>query len=125
MSDIRAPESFNLLNVLQNRCKMLIKSRIFFNKFKNTLAPRFNPLFKDITVNWEAFAKNMFFANSVKRHIGHVKTSRLGHDLPTSVYDRVILPICEGFISRDFASANFRENRTLAKICEFTVWQSH
>ena len=37
------------------------------------------------------------FANSVKRHICHVKSSRLGPDLPTSVKDRVISPIQEGF----------------------------
>ena len=44
------------------------------------------------TVNPEIFAK------SIKRHICHVKKSRLGHDLPTSVNDRVInFTILRGF----------------------------
>ena len=36
------------------------------------------------------FRENFIFANSFKRHICDVKNSRLGHDLPISVNDRVI-----------------------------------
>ena len=35
--------------------------------------------------------------NSVKRHICGIKKSRLGHDLPISVQDRVISPFSRGF----------------------------
>ena len=44
------------------------------------------------------FRENFIFANNVKRHICDVKNSPLGHDLPRSVHDRVILPFGEGFI---------------------------
>ena len=56
--------------------------------------------------------------NSVKRHIYHVKNSRLGHYLPTSVKDKVILPFREGLIV-----TKFRENKTHGdtKISESTV----
>ena len=37
------------------------------------------------------FGKNFTFANGVKRHICDVYNSRLGHDLPISVNNRVIL----------------------------------
>ena len=43
------------------------------------------------------FCENFFFANSIKRHISDVKNSRLRQDLPISINDSVILPICEGF----------------------------
>ena len=58
------------------------------------------------------------FAKSVKRHICQSKNSQLGHDLSTSVNDLVISHFCEGFSSRDFASANFLRNKTVAKISE-------
>ena len=35
------------------------------------------------------------FANIVKRHICDIKNTQLGHDLPMSVNDRVILPFLE------------------------------
>ena len=41
---------------------------------------------------------DFIFANSVKKHICNIKNSRLGHDLPTLVNDRMISPSCEGFI---------------------------
>ena len=44
------------------------------------------------------FPENFIFANSAKRHICHVENSRIGHDLPTSVNDRVISAFCEGLI---------------------------
>ena len=50
------------------------------------------------SVNLEIFTRILFFANSVKRHICDIKKSRLGHDLATSVNDRVILPFREGLI---------------------------
>ena len=38
------------------------------------------------------------FRERVIRHICHVKSLQLGHDLPTTVNDRVIPPFLEGFI---------------------------
>ena len=67
------------------------------------------------------FRENFNFANSVKRHSFDWKISRLGYDSPISVVERVISSFCEDFISRNFAYAKFRENKTLAKISEFTV----
>ena len=43
------------------------------------------------------FRENFIFANSVKIHISDVLNLRLGHDLPISVNNRVILPFCEDF----------------------------
>ena len=69
------------------------------------------------------FRENLIFAYGVKRHICDVKNSRQRHDLPISVNDRVISPFHEGFsFPRNFAYAKFRENKTLAKISEFTVY---
>ena len=62
---------------------------------------------------FENFHKNLIFANSVKRHICHVKTLQLGHDLPT-LNDKREMSILRG---------KFRENKTLVKIYEFTVVQ--
>ena len=42
-----------------------------------------------VTINLE-ICENFIFANSLKRHICDVKNSRLGHDLPISVNDKVI-----------------------------------
>ena len=50
------------------------------------------------TVNPAIFARNFIFSNSVKRHICGVKNSRQGHDLPISVYERVISAFREDFI---------------------------
>ena len=44
------------------------------------------------------FRENFIFTNSVKRHICDAKNSRLGHDLPVSVNDRVISPFLEDLI---------------------------
>ena len=49
--------------------------------------------------------------NSVNRHICDVQTSRLKHDLPVSVNDRVILSFREGLI---FTKLRIWENKTLA-----------
>ena len=73
------------------------------------------------TVNSIFFRENCIFANSIKSHICHVRNSRLGQELPTSVNDRVISPFREGLFSRNFASAKVREIKILAKISEFTV----
>ena len=54
----------------------------------------------------QKFWENFIFENSIKRHICNIKNSRLGHDIPISVNDRVILPFHEGF--------NFKKLR----ICE-------
>ena len=58
------------------------------------------------------FRDNFIFTNSVKRHICDAKISRLGHDLHISVNDRL-----RGFY---FHETSLRENKTLAKISEFT-----
>ena len=63
---------------------------------------------------------NFVFAKSVKRHICDVQTSRPRHDLPISV-NYIDFVISRGFNLRNFAYAKFRENKTLAKISEFTV----
>ena len=49
------------------------------------------------TVNLEFFARILFSQKSIKRHICDVIKSRLGHDIPISVNDRVILPLQDGF----------------------------
>ena len=67
------------------------------------------------------FHENFIFENGHKIHICDIKKSRLWHDLPISVNDRVISPFRADFISRTFAYAKFRENKTLAKISEFPV----
>ena len=70
---------------------------------------------------FENFLENFIFTKSVIRNICHVKNSSLGHDLPTSVNDRVNLPFGKGLIFKKFPSARFREKRTLTKISQFTV----
>ena len=64
------------------------------------------------------------FANNIKRHI-HIcdfRNSRLGHEIPISENYRVIWLFHEGFIfTKLHICAKFRENKTLAKISEFTV----
>ena len=61
------------------------------------------------------FRENFIFVNSIKRHICDIKNSRLGHDLPISVNDRMISPFWEGYIC---------ENKTLVEISEFTVFST-
>ena len=62
------------------------------------------------SVNSEIFAR-FFFANSVNIYISDILNSRLKHDLPISVNDRVILPFCEDFT---FAKhmRSFAKNKT-------------
>ena len=52
------------------------------------------------------FRENFIFANSVKRHISHVKKLRTWHDLPSSVKDKELSPFLEAFI---FAKLRIRE----------------
>ena len=59
--------------------------------------------------------ENIIFANGVERHICDVQNSRLGHNLPVSVNDRMISPFREDCISRNFAFAKFRENKPSRK----------
>ena len=54
--------------------------------------------YTDLYCNFGNFHENFIFMNKVKRHICRIKKSRLWHDLPTSVSNRVILPFHEGFI---------------------------
>ena len=51
---------------------------------------------KNDTVN---FRNNFIFVNSIKRHICDIKNLQLGHDLPSSVNDRMILLFHEGLFS--------------------------
>ena len=44
------------------------------------------------------FRENFIFAICVKRHICDAKNSRIWHDLPKSVNDRVISPFREDFV---------------------------
>ena len=44
------------------------------------------------------FRENFLFVNSSKRHICEVKNFRLGHDLPISFNDRVVVPFQEDSI---------------------------
>ena len=57
--------------------------------------------FTDITSKYCKFGnfrENFIFTNSVKRHIFDVKISRLMHDLPISVNDRVISSFSGSFL---------------------------
>ena len=80
------------------------------------------------------FRKNLIFANSIKRHICDVKTSRLGHDIPISVNDRVILTFREGFnftklrmcfakikSSRKFQNLQYKPKPKIIEIFEITI----
>ena len=71
------------------------------------------------------FRENFIFAKSVKRHICDFQNSQLGHGLPISVNDRVVSTFRENFFSRNFAYAKLRENKTLAKLSEFTVYRTY
>ena len=62
------------------------------------------------------------FANSVKTHICDIKKSLQGHNFPISENDREISPNREDLFSRNFSYAKFRENTTIVKISEFTVY---
>ena len=42
------------------------------------------------------FQESFIFANSIQRHIRDVRNWQIGHDIPISVNDRVILPFREG-----------------------------
>ena len=70
---------------------------------------------------FQNFRENFNFANIVKRHICNVKNSLLGHDLPTLVHDRVILPFREGFIFTKLRICEVSRKIKLVKISEFTV----
>ena len=55
-------------------------------------------LFRKVCCKSRIFCEDFDLANSVKRHTCNVQNSRLMHDLPISVKDRVILPFHKGFI---------------------------
>ena len=117
-------------------CKITPEVRIKLRKYVCTVCTRVNPTQPaakgNLTGNicllstahycsFGNFRKNLIFANSIKRRISDVKSSRLRQDLPISIIERVILPFREGLFSRNYAHAKFRENKVLAKISEFTV----
>ena len=70
---------------------------------------------------FENFRENYIFSKSFKSHICDIKNLRLGHDLPISVNDRVIVQIARILFSRNFPYAKFSENKNLTKISGFTV----
>ena len=76
-------------------------------------------------ISWSGYCKsgnfheNFIFADSIKRHICDFKNWRIGHDVPILVNDRVISPFRE-----DSIFIKLRENKILAKISEFTVFQN-
>ena len=53
------------------------------------------------------FREKIIIANSIKRHICDVGNLRLGLDIPISAYDRVILPLPEGFNFRKLRMQSF------------------
>ena len=67
------------------------------------------------------FRENFIFAKNVKRNISHVKNSRLWRDLTASVKDKEFSPFRKGFIFAKLRIREVRENKTVAKISEFTV----
>ena len=69
--------------------------------------------FFGLFLEWPFYCKlkeNLIFANSVKRHICHIKNSQLGHDLPTSVNDGDFAIFLGFYFYENFASARFRKN---------------
>ena len=73
------------------------------------------------------FCENFIFTSSLKRHICHIKNLWLRHDLPTSVSDSDFAFLLGFYVHKTWhvgsfsLDANFRENKTLTKISEFTV----
>ena len=67
-----------------------------------------------ITVSSENFARILFSRVVLKGIFATLKKSRLGHDLPTPVNARMILPFRKGVIFAKLRMhAKFRENKTL------------
>ena len=69
------------------------------------------------------FREHFIFANSVKRDICHIKNSRLGHDIPTSVNDSDIA-ISRGFYFHETSHMRSFAKITLAKFPNFQYWSS-
>ena len=65
------------------------------------------------------FREDFIFAICIERHICDAKKSRIGHDLPIYSKQRSDFAISQGFYFHE--TSQFRENKTLAKISEFTV----
>ena len=63
----------------------------------------------------------ILFSRIALKDILATRTIRESPDLPISVINRVIWQFRDTLFSRNFAYAKFRENKTLAKISEFTV----
>ena len=65
------------------------------------------------------FHDNFIFANCIKRHSCDVKNLPLGHDLPSSVNDKMI---SRGFYFQETSHVrSFVKIKPLPKISEFTV----
>ena len=67
------------------------------------------------------FRENFIFTNITKRHICDVLNSQIEHFSPISVNDRMNSPFHKDFIFTKLRLCKFPENKTLAKISEFTV----
>ena len=72
------------------------------------------------TVNSEIFAR-ILFSRIAFRHIFDAQNSRLRHDLPISVNNRVGLLFREGFASTKLCICEVLRKKALAKISEFTL----
>ena len=72
------------------------------------------------TVNPEIFAR-ILFSRIASKDIFATLKSRLGHDLPRSVNDKVISPFREDFIFTKLRICKVSRKKTLAKISGFTV----
>ena len=73
-------------------------------------------------VNSQIFARAIFFTNSVKRHICDIKIRNWDMIYLHQKNDGAISPFRERIsLSQYFASAKYRQNKTLAKNSEFTV----
>ena len=92
-------------------------SRVMFPLFLTLLEGKIcNFLYKRYWT-FGKFRENFIFANSLKRHICHFKNSRQGHDF--NIYQQMTewsRHFARILFSWNFASAKFRENKTLRKI---------
>ena len=102
--------------------EVLVSNRHFYPAWCNQNGQLDGDIYQRWGFYWNKYCKfgnfpeSLIFGNSFKRQICHVKNSRLWHDLSTSVNDSVISPF------REVSFHEFRGNKTLTKISEFTVY---
>ena len=80
---------------------------VIFEDFQNGKRPLLSSSRTTTYCKFGNFHENFIFANSVKRHIIHVRNSRLWHDLPTSKKTKCF---------RQFPRVLFLRNSAFAKI---------